>query len=95
MMISVALLSAYLVAYLVLLRPGFYVLMPYPSTLREDPVIQLPAGYRFGGKVAEALFTPANLWDRLIRPSRWEIRADTFDEQGDESYPLAQAVNHS
>jgi hypothetical protein len=85
MMISVAVVAAYLVAYLVMLRPEFYVLMPYPSTLRENSAIKLPAQHRFGGRAAEVLFTPANLLDRLIRPSRWEIRADTLDDLGDGS----------
>jgi hypothetical protein len=87
MMSLVALLSAYLVAYLVMLRPEFYFLMPYPSTLRENPIIKLPAQYRFGGTAAEVFFTPAHLLDRLIRPSRWEIRADALGEPGDEIHP--------
>jgi hypothetical protein len=82
MMMSVAFLSAYLVAYLVMLRPEFYVLIPYPNTLRENSVVKLPAQYRFGGTATEVLFTPANLLDRLIRPSRWKIWADSLDDRG-------------
>jgi hypothetical protein len=94
MMISVALRSAYLVAYLVMLRPGFYVLMAYPSILRENPFIKLPAQYRFGGRATEMLFAPANLLERLIRPSRWESKRILSMNEGTGATRRAEAMIH-
>ena len=61
----------YVGSYLLFLRNESYFLAPYPK--QRNRVVRLDAEYRFGGRVVQVVFAPANIVDRTVRPSRWHM----------------------
>ncbi len=64
------LLAAYFASYFVLVcRPQ----MGFNGSFREGQRFAIPAFYRYGGRWADLVYSPAHRVDRRLRPGYWTV----------------------